>query len=60
MAEHIVASKRCAVQAFTMSLHGVPWFKRLLPMTRRDRARLDKLDTTRAAWEARPQAQFNA
>lgn len=43
-----VASKRCAVQAFAMLLPGVSWLKRLLPMTRRDRARLAKLDSTRA------------
>lgn len=31
-----------------MSLRGFAWFKRLLPMTRRDRARLTRLDSTRA------------
>jgi len=31
-----------------MSLLGFAWLKRLLPMTPRDRARLDKLDSTRA------------
>jgi len=31
-----------------MSLRRVPWLTRLLPMSRRDRARLAKLDGTRA------------
>lgn len=31
-----------------MSPRRVPWLKHLLPMTRRDRARLEKLDVTRA------------
>lgn len=31
-----------------MSLRRVSWLKHLLPMSRRDRARLEKLDTTRA------------
>ena len=29
-----------------MLLRGVPWLKRLLPMSRQDRARLAKLDST--------------
>jgi hypothetical protein len=43
-----VASKRGRVQAFAMSSREVAWFKRLLPMKRRDRARLAKLDAARA------------
>ena len=34
--------------AFEMTPHRVPWFKRLLPMSRRDRARVAQLDHTRA------------
>ena len=43
-----VASKRCVGQARIMLLRGVAWLKHLLPMTRRDRARLGNLDATRA------------
>lgn len=31
-----------------MPLHGISWLKHLRPMSRRDRARLAKLDSTRA------------
>lgn len=43
-----VASKRRKVHAFAMTLPRVPWWKLIVPMSRRDRARLAKLDGMRA------------
>ena len=43
-----VASKRRRRQAFTMPVRGVSWLKSRLPTSRRDRARLAQLDSTRA------------
>lgn len=43
-----VASTRYVGHAFAMSLPRAPWWKMIVPMSRRDRARLAKLDGMRS------------